>query len=709
MDNLKQHLTTIIKTVILFVLEITIIYLVTKHLGGITLYDYKTAAIVVLFLALVNAVLWPVISYFSLRFIVFTLGFGTFVIDGIFIWILSNFIPGITIEGWGLFSVPLLIGVVDSILLIILRMDNKNYYFMYLLKRILNNQNKNVSDKPGFIFLEIDGLSRDVLEDALKNGKMPTLNKWIRNGSHKLTSWETDLSSQTSSSQAGILHGNNDNIPAFRWVEKENDNRIVSSNSIGDANKIEKKISDNNGLLSCHGASRANLFSGDAEDTILTFSYFNSLYKIYSPSWYYFFFTPFISAKILVLMLWDFLLEFISRIRHILLNVKPRLKLRGLSYFVARAGANVVIREMTTISLIGDIYLGHFDTMYATYMGYDEIAHHSGIRDYDAFYSLSQIDKQFNDIESAINESKRDYSIIVLSDHGQSNGPTFKQKYGLTLNDLVKNNLPDNITVHSILHSNDDHFTNTIMFKPSVDYGRDTYQNARERFKNTRTKIKKRLPLDDIEDKMELLSGKKSFRDRFNELMEKYGIDEKISDEKIVSDEMAQTIVLASGNLGLIYFTDWSTRLTYEQIEDAFPNLIENLVNHPGIGFVMVNSYIYGTIVLSGENVYYLDNDKLVGEPFLDKFGKNIIEHLKRTDTFDHVPDILVNSNYDVENDEVYAFENLIGSHGGVGGSQQKPFILYPSYWSLDEEIVGAEKVHKFFKKEMSNTWNLSK
>jgi len=706
MSNIKQYAITILKTVLLFILEINIVYVVTYYLGGLVNADYATVTLIVLFLALVNALLWPVISYFSLRFIVFTLGLGTFLIDGLFLVLLSNYVPGLVIEGWGIFSVPLLIGVVDSILLIILGMDNKNYYFMYLLKKILNNQNKDVSDKPGFIFLEIDGLSKDILEKALKNGDMPTLNKWIKNGSHNLTGWETDLSSQTSASQAGILHGNNDNIPAFRWVEKENGNKIVSSNSGGDASRIESNISDGNGLLSYHGASRANLFSGDAEDTILTFSDFNSLYKLYSPSWYYFFFTPFITAKIMVLVLWDFLLEFISRIRHLVLNIKPRLTFRGLSYYVSRAGANVVVREMTTISLIGDIYSGQFDTIYATYMGYDEIAHHSGIDDYDAFYSLKQIDKQFGDIENAINESKRDYNIIILSDHGQSNGPTFKQKYGLTLNDLVEDNLPDNITVHSILHSNDDHFTNTILFKPSVDYGRDTYNTARGHLREVSSKFKDALPLDNIDDKRELLNNKIKFSDRLNNLFEKYDLDLKLSDNEIVTDEMAQTIVLASGNLGLIYFTDWSNRLTYEQIEDAFPDLITSLANHPGIGFIMVNSYIYGTMVMSGDNVYYLDDDTLEGEPFLDKFGKNVVEHLKRTDKFDHVPDILVSSDYDEENDEVYAFEELIGSHGGVGGTQQKPFILYPSDWSLNEQLIGSIEVHKFFKKELLNAWN---
>jgi len=56
------------------------------------------------------------------------------------------------------------------------------------------------------------------------------------------------------------------------------------------------------------------------------------------------------------------------------------------------------------------------------------------------------------------------------------------------------------------------------------------------------------------------------------------------------------------------------------------------------------------------------------------------------------------------EKDEVAAFEELIGSHGGVGGSQSKPFILHPSEWNLEkEEIVGAENVCRLFKREMAN------
>ena len=42
--------------------------------------------------------------------------------------------------------------------------------------------------------------------------------------------------------------------------------------------------------------------------------------------------------------------------------------------------------------------------------------------------------------------------------------------------------------------------------------------------------------------------------------------------------------------MGLIYLTQWKQRLNYEEIVMLFPDLIPGLVNHPGIGFILVNS-----------------------------------------------------------------------------------------------------------------------
>lgn len=656
-----------------------------------------------------------------------------------------------------MFSVPLLIGLISSLVSLVLNIDDDDSYYHNILEKEMKAIYPKTNEKEGFIFLEIDGLSHHTLRKALENGDMPTLSKWLSDGSHKLARWETDLSSQTSSSQAGILHGNNNNIPAFRWVEKEKDNRLISSNGRDNSELIERRISNGKGLLSNNGASRSNLFSGDATDHILTFSKFAISKAIKSRSWYYLYSKPYAITRILILFIFDMIMEFASRMRHLFKNIQPRLKWRGLAYYVARAGTNVAMREATTLTLIGDILAGNYNAIYATYMGYDEIAHHSGVEDYDSFYALRQIDRQFKRLEKAMEKSARTYKVIVLSDHGQSNGFTFKEKYGESLNDLVKDLLPDDISVHSILHSNDDHFREKYSLKPyvednlekvdrrierSIDNTKEkidnTIDNTKERIDNTKEKIDTRIDntkeridsrldfeisprekfneiknnsstleyFNKLKSERSFLNSDEPFTKRLNKISTDLNLNILFSNKTKVSEKTAQTLVLSSGNLGLIYFTDWSNRMTYEQIEDAFPGLISGLAHHEGIGFVMVKSDIYDTIVLSNDDVLYLDTEEYYGNHFLDSFGENTIRKLKRTDEFAHVPDILVNSAYDIDSEEVYAFEELIGSHGGAGGNQQYPFILYPSEWSLEEEIFGSENVYKFFKSEMEKSWN---
>ena len=756
-STIREEIKKIIVFIVYLVLEVSIFFIITKTLGGIAIPNFRTAFLVIILLSLVNAILWPLLSYFSLRFIVVTLGFGTFLIDGILLYIISLFIPSVHISGIALFSVPLLIGLISSLVSLVLNIDDDNSYYHNILEKEMKAIYPKTNEKEGFIFLEIDGLSHHTLRKALENGDMPTLSKWISDGSHKLARWETDLSSQTSSSQAGILHGNNNNIPAFRWVEKEKDNRIISSNGRTNSELIEKRISNGKGLLSNNGASRSNLFSGDATDHILTFSKFAISKAIKSRSWYYLYSKPYAITRILILFIFDMIMEFASRMRHLFNNIQPRLKWRGLAYYVARAGTNVAMREATTLTLIGDILAGNYNAIYATYMGYDEIAHHSGVEDYDSFYALRQIDRQFKRLEKAMEKSARTYKIIVLSDHGQSNGFTFKEKYGESLNDLVKDLLPDDITVHSILHSNDDHFREKYSLKPyvednlekvdrriekSIDNTKEKIDtridNTKERIDNTKEKIDTRIDntkeridsrlefeisprekfneiknnsstleyFNKLKSERSFLNSDEPFAKRLNNISTDLNLNIQFSKKTKVSEKTAQTLVLASGNLGLIYFTDWSNRMTYEQIEDAFPGLISGLAHHEGIGFVMVKSEIYDTIVFSDDDVLYLDTEEYYGNHFLDRFGENTIRKLKRTDGFAHVPDILVNSAYDIDSDEVYAFEELIGSHGGAGGNQQYPFILYPSEWSLEEEIFGSENVYKFFKSEMEKSWN---
>jgi hypothetical protein len=94
----------------------------------------------------------------------------------------------------------------------------------------------------------------------MRDGNAPTLARWLRAGEYRLERWETDWSSQTGACQAGLLHGSNDDMPAFRWWEKDRGAAIVT-NHPRDAEEIERRHSNGRGLLHADGASRATTWS----------------------------------------------------------------------------------------------------------------------------------------------------------------------------------------------------------------------------------------------------------------------------------------------------------------------------------------------------------------------------------------------------------------------------------------------------------------
>ena len=698
-NRIISSLRTIISTLLLVIADIVAIYAVDYISADFTIGPWYNAIIIVIAFAIANALLWPIFRRFFMKIIIFTFGIGSLFINSIIFYIASLFVQGVETGLYGILEVPIAMAIATTFISNII---NTSYYDRYM-KTILDYAIKQkVPYKkrfPGVVMLEIDGLSINTLKKAIDKGIMPNIEKFI-NETHTLKGWETDLSSQTGASQAGILHGNNRNIVAYRWVEKENNNKIVVSGKLSDAPEIEEKISNGEGLLK-NGISIANMFSGDSKIPTLTSSKLNGLSNIYNKTLNAVFLDSYNFQRLFILFIWDIILEVSSQITHLLRNIHPRLR-RTIVYAAVRAGANVVLREVTTDVLTSEILTGDIDTAYATYMGYDEIAHHSGVQDNDVWGALKRIDMQFPKIISAIEMSDRDYKLVILSDHGQSNGATFKQRYGISLGNYVRRLLPDDLKLFKTAY-NIDHFRDAVIpenkqirqIKEKVGLIRDdlfedigSLQNIKEDFQNKKPAIlfenKQFLALHDkYSNSLEYITGYESVEH---------------STKKAQDSEL---IVLGSGNLGLIYLTQWKERLNYEEIVMLFPDLIPGLVKHSGIGFVLVNSISNGGMVIGKNGIYYLNTDEIIGENPLDGFGKNAAMHLKRQNSFDNMPDIMVNSFYDSENNEVCAFEELIGSHGGLGGDQTKPFILYPSDWQDPGELIGASSIYNFLKKEI--------
>ncbi len=634
------------RSLIVFIGNVLGIYLISVLGLGAEVSQFDDIIFLVLFISLINSLFWPLLTRIAMPFLVLTFGVGVLILNGILLQIFAP-IFDIQIKGAAIILAPLAMAAVTTILSSLITINDDSSYYRSVLRDAEKKRKSEIKDYPGVIIVEIDGLAYEVLREAVERGEMPTMKKMIESGDYNLRMWETDLSSQTGASQAGILHGNNEGIVAFRWIEKSNGNQMMQCSGITKVPELEQRISDGNGLLVDNGASRSNLFSGDTDNVIFTFSKIMDFKKLYNKAWYSVFSNPSNFARIIALFLADIIREIWSQITHSIRNVRPRIK-RGIAYIPTRAATNVFMREINTSTLIGDMMVGDVDVAYSTYLGYDEIAHHSGVRDSDAWIALRAMDQQIKHLTDANKYCPRDYQFVIQSDHGQTNGATFTQRYGETFEDFVKSLLPEDMTVFAKLNSDEDHFAGTSPF-------------SREK-----KKIKKEQ-----------------------------------EEEKELND--SEVIVLASGNLAMIYLTQWSQRLTYEELNNYFPELIPGIINNEYVGFILVKSQEHGDLAIGKNGTYYLDSGEIEGENPLEGFGDNIVRHLKRTSSFEHTPDILVNSFYDEKADEVCAFEELVGSHGGAGGDQSKPFILYPSSWNVsDDEIIGAENIYKLLKENLA-------
>ncbi|MGH2937096.1 MAG: phage holin family protein, partial [Solirubrobacterales bacterium] len=179
-------------------------------------------------------------------------------------------------------------------------------------------------------------------------------------------------------------------------------------------------------------------------------------------------------------------------------------------------------------------------------------------------------------------------------------------------------------------------------------------------------------------------------------MLEEQGREEVEREE---DDELPELSVMASGCLGLISFPRLPGRVPLERIEELYPALIPALRDHPGTGFVMVRSEAEGALAIGARGVHRLDSGEVDGEDPLAPFGPNAARHLRRTDAFPHCADLMINSAYWPRFGEVAAFEELVGSHGGLGGTQSFPLVLHPAdlEWP-DEEVVGAESINRILR-----------
>ncbi len=629
-------------------------------------------------LGVINALVWPVFAYLALPLAVVTLGIAVIVLNGAAVALVAYLIPGIEVRDlWTAIGVALVLTLVNTGLTALLTLDDEDVYYRQVIRRAARRMRPDgVSDVPGVLFVQIDGLGLAVLRRALRDGNAPTLNRWLASGSHRLLGWETGWSSQTGASQCGILHGSTFDIPAFRWLEKESGARLVS-NHPRSAAEIERRHSDGRGLLHADGAGRGNLYTGDAEQNILTMSVAGRKRGRVGQGYYAYFAVPYNAMRTFAGFIAEVVRELAQASRQRRNDVRPRVRRGGLYPFL-RAFATVITRDVTTQTLIGDLYTGR-SVIYADFVGYDEVAHHSGPERYDALDALRRLDRDIGRLERAAENAPRPYRFVVLSDHGQSQGTTFEDRYGCSLGDLVR----------SAMHAGRVSEIGAARVAGEESWGYASAAAADVASEDGRVGRALQRALRDRREtghrRAALSEGSAPGPER-----------RRREHDTALANEPEEAVVLASGNLGLVYLTEQAERLSLEMISTRYPDLVPALTGHPGIGFVLVRSDELGPVVIGRDGFQALQTQDVSGKDPLRPFGASARWQVLQTDSYPHCADIMVNSMWDPQTEEVAAFEHLVGSHGGLGGEQTHPFVLYPSDLPAPAgPIRGADELHK--------------
>ncbi|MBQ0863911.1 phage holin family protein [Streptomyces smyrnaeus] len=616
---------------------------------------------------LLSALVWPLLVRAFLLVPALVLGLLVFFLNGSLLWLALSLIPygrGSADPSMAVVVAAVMSAASSATNAFLVVRDDRAY--RHRLARIAGRRRRREGQgappsTPGTVFLQLDGLGHAVLKEALEAPEggeplMPAVAE-LYGRTHRLTRWRTDWSSQTGASQLGILHGSNEDVPAFRWYEKET-GEVVVSNRPTSAAELQRRAVERTGdlgLLAQGGASRGNLFTGGARQVALVLSVSARRGKeTRSRAGYFAYFSdPANATRTAVSFVAEVFREIVQSTRALLRRERPRVGRGGLYPFI-RAFATVVERDVVVAAVLGDM-LSCRTAVYADLVGYDEVAHHSGPRGRDTRQVLRRLDRSVRLIAKVAERAPRPYRLVLLSDHGQSPGETFEEAYGLTLEDLVR-----------------------------AGSGLQVPRRAGRTASGSEARAAARAALRRPEE-----SGQEAPRKPRRD---------------------TGPVVLASGNLGLISFPEHPGRLTRERVDELRPALLPTLAEHPGIGFVLVHSAEHGPVVLgSGGCEYRLETGEVVGrrDP-LAPFGPGAAAAVLRTARFPHAADIMVNSAFDPETGAVHAFEEQVGSHGGLGGEQSYAFLLSPLELSPPvepgEELVGAEAVHRVLRRWLAES-----
>ncbi len=675
MHAFKSFAKIILRLLAVWAIDALSLLLVAEIIHGITIHDVGetsflvVAAAAALVLGIVNLLIRPIILMLSIPLgfiVVFVVGFF---VNAITLLITGYLIEGFTVDGFLPAIIGgLLLGVINTIFTTIITVDDEDSFYQGVVERLAGRSKYENEDfsKPGLLMMEIDGLSYWHLKHAIEAGYLPTFKRLMDVHGYELSHVDCGLPSQTSACQAGIMFGDNHDIPAFRWYDKDKKKLYVSGH---DAAEINARYAKGHGLMR-GGASINNMMNGDARHSLLTLADLLSgndeERSARARDISLLMLNPYFLVRVIVLFLWEALVEVWQYTKDVIRGVQPRLNRIHGAYPFIRAATTVFMRDISGHLTALEIIRGA-PAIYVTWPGYDEVAHHSGPWSKYAFEVLSQYDQIVDAMLDLIErKAPRPYNLVILSDHGQSFGATFKQRYGMDLKSFIESKLPEHVNVLASLGGDEGSLALTAA--------------AAE--------------LDNVQKHGARGAVGEKVVGRAKDLIHKTA--QPIEEVELPAlPEGTNITVCGSGNIAQVYFHFADHKLKINELESVFPGLVNELVQHEGIGVVVGYNEAGQPIAMGKLGTRNLHTGEVIGEDPMAMFGDPDLraKQMRRIADFPHAGDLIVNSTV-YPDGTVAAMEELIGNHGGIGGEQTDAFIFHPPNLKVSPTVNSTDVYH---------------
>lgn len=506
------------------------------------------------------------------------------------------------------------------------------------------------SGRRRLLIVQIDGLSRSVLERGLAEGRMPFLRRLLQRERAALSPMSVGLPTSTPAFQMAAMYGVAPDIPGFHYHDKQRRADVYFPRA-GDAAHVEQTQAAGRRGIVAGGSTYGCIFTGGAANSLLTFA------MLKRPSG-----TGLLRAlSAAVVLAWVMVkcsvISVIALGRALLaLLADPLGAPRGWKLLALKVGVSVWIRQLFTLSVARDVYAGT-PAIYVNFLDYDIFSHAWGPRHRRALRALRAVDRSIQQIARAVRRvPEHGYDLFVLSDHGQALCRPYEALNG---GRRLERHLFDDLLAPAGAHE----------VGPTAPSGRRVAGGIKAIRSGREPGLVQRF-VNYLEEDFPWLLG-----------------------EVKEAHEQGGVRVIAAGPNAFVYFLDEHEPLDADRIDARFPGLIDEMGRSKGIGLVLVRAEGGPVCVWRGKR-YRLED--LGAGPFAGRADLAVVQDGVRGLMAMRCAGDLVLYGLDAPEGNV-SFIAEAGAHAGPTEDEMHAFIVTPAGVTLPGPITNPLQLYPVF------------